>query len=93
MDHSIDAFFPNESQDIRTTLEEKNREVKKQLKKSRERKWKKFTGRPDCGYYTSKTDSHKEENLKSRSPKQVIVNGTQLHRNVTVRKKKKRSYA
>ena len=32
-------------------------------------------------------------NLKSRSPKQVIVNGTQLHRTVTVRKKKNRSYA
>ena len=44
-------------------------------------------GRPDYGYYTPKTDSHKEENLKSMSWKQVIVNGMQLHRNVTVRKK------
>ena len=66
---------------------------KKQLEKRREKKWKKFTGRPDYGYYTPKTESLKEKILKSRSPKQVTVNDTQLHRNVTVRKKKKRSYA
>ena len=86
MDQSIDAFFPDESQDIRTTLDKKNREMKKQLEKRREKKWDKFTGRPDYGYYTPK-------NLKSRSPKQLIVNSTQLHRNVTFHKKKKRSYA
>ena len=27
----------------------------------------KFTGSPDYGYYTPKTDSHKEKKLKSRS--------------------------
>ena len=49
-------------------------------------------GHPDYGYYSPKTKSHKEENIKSKSPKQVTVNGTQLHRSVTARKKKKRSY-
>ena len=47
---------------------------------------------PDYGYYTPKTDPLKEENLKNRSSKQVIVNATQVHRNLTVCKKKKRSY-
>ena len=54
-------------------LEEKSREMKKQLEKRREKKRKKFTGCPDYGYYTPKTDSHKEKYLKSRSPKQVTV--------------------
>ena len=36
-----------------------------------------------------KADSHKEENLKTMSPKQVTFNGTQLYRNVTVCKKRK----
>ena len=53
----------------------------------------KFTDRPDYGYYTPKTDSNKEETLKSRSPKQVIVKDMQLDRNVIVRKKKKRNCA
>ena len=35
----------------------------------------------------------KKKKLKSRSPKQVTVNDTQLHKNIIVRKKKKRSYA
>ena len=81
------------SQDIRPALEEKNHEMNKQLEKRREKKWKKFMGCPDYGYYTPKTESLKEKNLKSRSPKQVTVNDTQSHRNVTVRKKNKRSYA
>ena len=51
-----------------------------------------FTGRPYYGYHTPKIDSYKEENFKSKLPKQVIVNDTQLHRNVTVRKNKRRSY-
>ena len=66
-------------------LEEKSREMKKQLEKRRENKSKKFTGRPDYGYYTPKTDSHKEEYLKSRSPKQVTVRS---HTEI-IRKKKK----
>ena len=37
-------------------------------------------GRQDYGYYTPKTDSHKEENLKSMSSKQVIVNGMQFYK-------------
>ena len=52
-----------------------------------------FTGRPDYGSYILKTDSHKEENLITRSPKQVTFNGTQQHRNVTVSKKKEKGYA
>lgn len=51
-----------------------------------------FTGRPDYGSYILKTDSHKEENLKTKSPKQVTFNGTQLYRNVTPCKKKERGY-
>ena len=54
--------------------------------------WAKFMGHPDYGYYTPKTDSRKKENLKTRSPKQVIVNDRQLHRNFRVSKNKKRSY-
>ena len=74
MDQSIDALFPDESQDIRPALEEKNHEMKKQLEKGREKKWKKFTGSPDYGHYTPKAKSLKEKKLKSRSPKQVTVN-------------------
>ena len=43
------------------------------------------------GYCTPKTDSHKEEKLKIRSWKQVIVNNMQFYRKVTVRQKKKTS--
>ena len=85
-------MLPDEGQDIRTALEEKNSEINKQLEKRKEKKWKKFTGQPDYGYYTPNTGSHKEENLKNRSPKEVIVNDMQLQRNVTVHKQKKGSY-
>ena len=62
----------------KTTRETKRKEMEKLYRLSR---------------LHQKTDSHKVEKLKSRLPKQVNVNNTQLHRKVTVRKKMRRSYA
>ena len=55
-------MFPGEVQNIRTSLEEKNREIKKQLEKRREKKSKKFTERPDYRYYTPKTEKGDHQN-------------------------------
>ena len=56
------VLFPGEVQNIRTSLEEKNREIKKQLEKRREKKSKKFTERPDYRYYTPKTEKGDHQN-------------------------------
>ena len=69
VDQPIDALFLEESQDIRPALEEKNHEMKKQLEKGREKKWKKFTGSPDYGHYTPKAKSLKEKKTKKQVTK------------------------
>ena len=70
--------------------------MKEKLKKRREKKWKKFTNLPNYGYYSPKVDLLHQQVLVS-SPKEVVVanDSSNLHRNVTARKNKRKtkSYA
>ena len=49
VDNSVNALFPEDQEEIRKHLKEKNRKLKEQLKKRRE-KWKKFTNCRNYGY-------------------------------------------
>ena len=91
IDNSVNALFPEDQEEIRKHLKEKNRKLNEKLKKRREKKWKKFTNRPNCGYYSPKIDPPHQQILVS-SPKEVAVanDSSSLHRNVTARKNKER---
>ena len=95
-DNSVNALFPEDQEEIRKHLKEKNRKLNEKLKKRREKNWKKFTNRPNCGYYSPKIDPPHQQILVS-SPKEVAVanDSSSLHRNVTARKnkRKRKSYA
>ena len=70
--------------------------MKEKPKKRREKKWKKFTNRPNYGYYSRKGDPPHQQVLVSKPEEAVEANdSSSLHRNVTVRKnkRKKKSYA
>ena len=51
VDISIKALFPNDQGEVKNILREKNQNIEKQLKQRRQKKWKKFTFRPNYGYY------------------------------------------
>ena len=72
VDSSVNALFPKDQEEVRQHLKEKNRKLKEKLKKRREKKWKKFTNRPNYGYYSPKVDPPHQQVLAS-SPKEVIA--------------------
>ena len=86
VDSSVNALFPKDQEEVRQHLKEKNRKLKEKLKKRREKKWKKFTNRPNYGYYSPKVDPPHQQVLVS-SPKEVVAanDSSSLHRNVTDR--------
>ena len=96
VDNSVNALFPEDQEGVINHLKEKNHKLKEKLKKRREKKWKKFTNRPNYGYYSRKSDLPHQQVLVS-SPEEVVgaSDSSSLHRNVTVRKnkRKRRSYA
>ena len=96
VDNSVNALFPEDQEEVRKHLKEKNRKLKEKLKNRREKKWKKFTYRPNYGYYSPIVDPPHQQVLVS-SPKEVVAvnDSSSLHRNVTVRKDKRqrKSYA
>ena len=84
VDNSVNALFPEDQEEIIKHLKENNRKLKEKLKNRRERKWKKFTNRPNYGYYSPKVDPPHQQVLIS-SPKEVVAANdlSSLHRNVT----------
>ena len=96
VDNSVNALFPEDQEGVINHLKEKNHKLKEKLKKRREKKWKKFTNRPNYGYYSRKGDLPHQQVLVS-SPEEVVgaSDSSSLHRNVTVRKnkRKRKSYA
>ena len=90
VDNSVNALFPEDQEEVRKHLKEKNRKLKEKLKHRREKKWKKFTYRPNYGYYSPIVDPPHQQVLVS-SPKEVVAvnDSSSLHRNVTVRKDKR----
>ena len=48
---SINALFPNDEGQVKNILREKNRNIGKQLKQRRQKKWKKFTDWLNYDYY------------------------------------------
>ena len=71
VDNSVNALFPEDQEEIRNHLKEKNRKLKEKLKKLREKKWKKFTNRLNYGYYSPKCDPPHQQVLVS-SPEEVV---------------------
>ena len=63
--------------------------MKEQPKKRREKKQKKFNNRPNYGYYSPKVDPSHQQFLVTGPNEAVAVSVLNLHRNVTVRKKKR----
>ena len=96
VDKSVNALFPEDPEEVRKHLKEKNRKLKEQLKKPREKKWEKFTNRSSYGYYSPIVDLPHQQLLVS-SPKEIVAanDSSSLYRNVTVRKnkRKRKSYA
>ena len=89
VENSVNAFFPEDQEAVRKHLKEKNRKLKEQLKKRREKKSKKFTTHPNYGYYSPKVDP--PQLLVSSSKEVVAANDSSgLSRNVTVRKSKRK---
>ena len=91
VDNSLNALFPEDQEEIRKHLKEKNRKLKEKLKKWREKKWKMFTNRPNYGYYSPKVDPQHQQVLVC-SPKEAVAtnDSLSLHRNVTARKNKRK---
>ena len=87
VDNSVNALFPEDQEEVRKHLKEKNRKLKEKLKKRREKKWKKFSNHSNYGYYSLKGDPPHQQVLVS-SPEEVVTtnDSSSLHRNVTVRK-------
>ena len=94
--NSVNALFPEDQEEVRKHLKEKNRKLKEKLKKRREKKWKKFTNRPNYGYYSPKVDTPHQEVLVSSPKEEVAANdSSSLHRKITdlKNKRKRKSYA
>ena len=95
-DSSVNALFPEDQEEVRKHLKEKNRKLKEKLKNRTEKKWKKFTNRPNYGYSSPIVDPPHQQVLVSSLKEVVAVNdSSSLHRNVTIRKEKRqrKSYA
>ena len=60
----VGALRVNEDQgEVRKHLKEWNRKLKEQPKKRREKKWKKFTNRPNYGYFSPKLTPRNQQLL------------------------------
>ena len=68
----------------------RNRKLKEQPKKRREKKQKKFNNRPNYGYYSPKVDPSHQQFSVTGPKEAVAVSDLNLYRNVTVRKKKEK---
>ena len=97
VDMSIKALFPNDQGENKDILGEKNENIEKQLKQRRQKKWKKFIDRPNYGYYVPNENPGEKSVI---DPTKMIdriqpVNDVkrELHKNITVRRGKKKSYA
>ena len=74
VDNAVNALFPEDQEEFRKHLKENNRNLKEKLKERREKKWKKFTNRPNYGYYSPKVDPPHQQVLVS-NPKEVGRSG------------------
>ena len=100
VDNLVNALFPEDQEEVKKHLKEKNRKLKEQRNgngKWKERKWKKFTNHPNCGYDSLRVDPPHQQFLVS-SPKEVVAanDSSSLHRNVTAVRKnkwKRKTYA
>ena len=97
VDMSIKALFPDDQGEVKKILREKNENIEKQLKQRRQIKWMKFIDRRSYGYYVP-NDNPGEKSVID--PTKMIdriqpVNDIkrELHKNITVRRGKKKSYA
>ena len=97
VDMSIKDLFPNDQGKVKNILREKNQNIEKQLEQRRQKKWKKFTDWPNCGYYILNENPGEKSVIE---PSQIIDRiqsidnvKSELHKNITVCKWKKKSYA
>ena len=96
VDMSIKALFPNNQVEVKNILREKNQNIAKQLKQRRQRKWKKFIDRPNYAYYLPNENPGEKSVIDptKRIDRIQPVNNVkrELHKNITVRRGKKKSY-
>ena len=97
VDMSIKALFPDDQGEVKNILREKNQNIEKQLKQRRQKKWKKFIDRPNYGYYVPNKNPGEKSVIDPTKMMDRIqpVNDVkrELHKNITVRRGKKKSYA
>ena len=94
---AIEALFPDDQGEVKNILREKNQNIEKQLKQRRQKKWKNFIDRPNYGYYVPNKNPGEKSVIDPTKMMGRIqpVNDVkrELHKNITVRRGKKKSYA
>ena len=93
----IKGLFPNDQGKVNNILRDKNRNIKKQLKQRRQKKWKKFIDWPNYGYYSTNENPGEKSVIE---PTQIIERmqsvdnvRSKLHKTITIPKEKNKSYA
>ena len=89
VENSVNALFPEDQEEVKKYLKEKSHNLKEQLKKRREKKWKKFTNRPNYGYYSPKLDPPHQQLLVS-GPKEAVAANDQIYTEILVCKDKRK---
>ena len=78
VENSVNALFPEDQEEVKKYLKKKSHNLKEQIKKRREKKWKKFTNRPNYGYYSPKLDPPYQQLLVS-GPKEAVAANDQIY--------------
>ena len=89
VENSVNALFPEDQEEVKKYLKEKSHNLKEQLKKRREKKLKKFTNRPNYGYYSPKLDPPHQQLLVS-GPKEAVAANDQIYTEILVCKDKRK---